>query len=481
MEAFGTSGKGGDTVQAAGGPDHTKRDRILTAVVYAVFFTAILFMHRNMTLWGDDTTKASSYDMPIMPAVKNLYFHWSSRLPIEFVLMAVLKYGGFVFWKILDSLFVCFSAYVLTSLFGNVHKLEDHIAAILLSSLFPFAYTHDLTAWAAVTCGVIWPIILGFYAMIPIRRWWKGEKISRLHMVLYLSAFCYSLFLEQVCGVMLIGLTVTAVVFFRSGKKEWKSIAYMLLPVVAVLIFILTCPGDKVRFALEEETHFPDYSSIPIVQKLSMILGWTLYELYYMRYLFMIALFALLTLYLALVRGFPFDRRHVPAYFCAAFPLLIVCLGDSLIRTVPKLSHFLTLQGAWDRYRMPNENMYGSITAENYMYFGAWFPMLFSLFLLFITFAALFMTCEKGRPESYLLPFLFFLGLGSRCVLGISPSVWASGHRTAFLFFFLIIAISYSLCLKIRKVSPKAGLAACIVFLWMACGNITYAILTIKK
>lgn len=256
-------------------------DKLPFIVLFLVMLVATLF---KSTTSGDDNTFAifitGEYDSNITSIFKYWpwrYNSWSSRLIIETVLIFFAKDLP-VLWKFVDSFMYVVLAYSLSKLFVKDNKKILNWIIVLLIFCIPFGI-FSTAGWMATSLNYLWTVSLGLYALIPIRKTLDSEKIKKYEYVLFILAAIYACNFEQV------GLCIAAVyfifnIFFIINKNVKKINIVMLIIAILSLVFILVCPGNKVRVKCDTEMYYPDFANFSIFEKLEIGLVTTMQ--YYM-------------------------------------------------------------------------------------------------------------------------------------------------------------------------------------------------------
>lgn len=417
-----------------------------TGYIYLFFFLCVLLLHANMQMFQDDLGYLEKANRGILYSSAVHYITWSSRNFIELVMMITLKIG-FGFWKIVDSLMWCVFVYSICSLFGDNMKRQDVLWACILALLMPISLLDGSTGWCATTTNYFWTTILGFYALIPIKKWWENETIPKWHLWVYRIALLYAANLELVCAVLSATLLICVVVFKYENKTMYKEIRGHFLFVVLELVYILTCPGNRARYVSEVGTWFPEYKDLNLLQKISMGAGATFYQLFYTRLSIVVAMCVLLGIYL-------YGKTELRKYlWTAVVPLAVCILQGTEWLPITNQESFQALQGGFRNGCVDDAYKFGAITAQNIRQWSAWVPMIFSV-AIFLCLVVGMAICIKGKVwGTYIGAYLLIAGFGSRCIMAFTPTIWASALRTFIPFYCCLIVACFWVYRKIRNVA----------------------------
>lgn len=261
-----------------------KRLRIKGIVLlsYAVFVILLLMQHWNMTVIGDDLVYLERAKQGILYSSIEHYRVWSSRIFIEWMMMVLLN-AGFWIWKVADVAIGVIMAYSLLEVAGNGEKtIRDHWMAIMLVLCIQPLLLEGATGYCATSNNYYWTLSLAIYAMIPIKKILKDEKkkFSLLEIICYSVAFLYAANLEQMIVIFAMVMGCITIFYWRKREIPWMVKLYDILLVLESL-FIVLCPGNANRYAVEVGMWFPEYPSLDLWQKISMGMGNTLYQVLY--------------------------------------------------------------------------------------------------------------------------------------------------------------------------------------------------------
>ena len=106
------------------------------------------------------------------------YNTWTSRVVLEFVLIVLFKISK-VSWMVLQALMVTLIGYSLSKIFIKDNKKELNFMLVSMILIYPLNVMAS-AGWATTTTVYTWPLALGLYALIPIKRIWNGEKMTIL-------------------------------------------------------------------------------------------------------------------------------------------------------------------------------------------------------------------------------------------------------------------------------------------------------------
>lgn len=359
------------------------------------------------------------------------YRQWTSRLPMELLTIYLTRWNPRI-WKLLNVGITVLLVRLCALLAGKQNCPKHTCLLMFLTLLFPRDMLSS-AGWITTTVNYLWPLTLGLAGLLPLR--WSNEqyctvkspaptkdrlKLPSLSFALCYLAFCFACFQEQAAAILM-----TVYILYGGyellQKEKLRPFWYLFTTTAAaILLFIITCPGNTNRACLETQTWFPEFAGFTCFQKL--LTGFITAMSYYVTCDQANLLFLLFTAVL------------IPPVFCrcnrpivravAALPFSITFFWGFTVRVITKLHLFspgplLTLL---QNDRLPE---YGGLplqflTAECLVF----------LFLLAAAAGSLYWIF--GRGISFLTAFTI-LGavICSRIILGFSPTVYVSGARTA--------------------------------------------------
>ena len=254
---------------------------------------------------------------------------------------------------------------------------------------------------------------------------------------------------EQVM-VILLGAYLTATIYFLCRKRLTPYIVLLLAVSIGSCLFTLTCPGLKVRKALEVKNWFPTWGMLDIFDKVDLAVGTTFRWILFDNNLFVI----LSCLILAICIFEKYEDRMIR--FIACIPVMLTILLGPFLNIV---SYFYPLLGLLSG----NVPYYGLVNAEtqgeSYLivqYLTLIVPIMCIIVELFLL---------QDTLEAFLVTFVLIgSGVASRLAMGYSPTIYASGYRTCTVMSYCIIsAVIFTMNNHIRNVERKENKRSVLV------------------
>lgn len=377
-------------------------------------------------MYGDDIwfkNISSSGDYNLVTYLSWRYATWTSRMVIEAIEILGVSIPVLL-WRVLNTIvIVTIGVFLSKILVREEHRLGGNIAIVSLMLLYPYM---DVISVGVVAGSVnyFWPFAFGLIAIYPLRKIADGKKIKGYEYILYVIALIVGSNQEQMCFTLL--AVYLAFAIHMVVRKKVKPFVLVQLGVcILSLMIILTCPGNACRTAQETTTWFPEYASFSFLQKAELGVSAVLSKLFLTdnKLLFVLSFLVFILVW----------QRHkkVSYSIIAAIPLLLLTALSALY-TVSDAYEILTkLFGIVKADGIINAETVHS--AEAYLVL---FSMLFACGCLLFS---LYILLGKGI-HSIIAIGMILIGLSTKAVMGFSPTIWASGERTAFYLMFAILA-----------------------------------------
>lgn len=418
----------------------------LTAVFFLVLLAVQGCIHPD---FGDDLTYARVWmEKPLHVFLKDRYDWWSSRVVIEAVMMPLVA-GNSLIWRALNIVMILLLVWITADLFGVRDKLEAQAIFFTLMWIVPLGSLSS-AGWITTTVNYLWCLVLGLVAMRPIKHWLTEEKCPKWEYIVCPLCVLYAANMEQM-GAILLGVYLVFGLYLLVDKRKLSPfyVAQLVL-IVASLYFILSAPGNRNRTNQEIERFFPEFAEMGVGAKLLM--GFLENAHYYIAgghdkvcYLFACLAGVLFLCFAAKERGIL--RRLVAfcplaAYWCCAhlFPFLLYEVNISRARNL---------------FGVLSENR--QVPGQSY-FSGSMIAIQATAYLLVLVCVAVTIYFLHGKSSETLLQ-LLILGAGftSRLIMGFSPTIYASGDRTAiFCSMAILIVVLRNLQLWLQR-KPKTG------------------------
>jgi hypothetical protein len=456
-----------------------KRKKVGCYLLVAAFFIwAHSFTEAN---YSDDAWFSTMLDQYSILGFLNWRFHtWSSRVILEGILV-VLAHNDFIVWRILDIL-VCL---LLVWAISQILDMQDWHAPLWITlslCLLPVGILCP-AGWIATSTNYLWPLTAGMVSLVPLVRSLRGDtaqvdtsnkQLRILKKIASLLMLVVAANQEQIAavlfGVYLCHLIGWYVVKRREMTQQMNAIEYEKKPQVypflpelvillASLAFIVLCPGNTSRNIQEMSSWFPEYPNYSMGERLLM--GMLDTVAYFgagrAKQIILIVFVGILILVLdykylkwSKVRDIEplkaLMRWGFSAIFGEAVLLALVLLGFPVRHMI-------------EEGRLYHPSFYYDLMANRYLpqhdqclYQNWQIALELGLYgLAFLAILGLLWAVADSEKEAVCMIVLTVLAMGSKAMLGFSPTVYASGYRTAFVGSVILLVLGLHLLQKLPK------------------------------
>ncbi|MCQ2538880.1 MAG: DUF6056 family protein [Acetatifactor sp.] len=411
-------------------------------LIIAVGFLILHFFFKAGT--HDDAWFATALDEKgLFEFLSYRYIHWTSRLPIEAVIVLLARWNPLI-WRICDTLILLLLIYECNTLFGkkNAASIAQFAMLLLLLPILMMSFA----GWVATTANYLWAITIGIYTLLPVRKWFGGENLKGWEWVLSCLACVFACSHEQMAAVLVIGYALIGGYALYSRKKVPAILIVYGFIAIGMMIMILLCPGNASRSVIETETWFPEFAGFSLGDKfvtgvLTTFSFFISCEEYNLIFLFLVCVLVLAVWDTAEKR----ILRYIPLYAFVVTAIWGLC-GRVFVNL--GLTTRIYWVGLLQNVRISSMSAYsaGHIFLECLVFLSVIAAVMVSLYLV----------C--GRTLEFLCAAIILCAaFCSRMIMGMSPTVYASGSRTASPACIFMLAIAYLCGQKIGKKSLRTG------------------------
>ena len=372
---------------------------------YVILYLVFLAVHLALPLnWGDDKIFLSkSADAGLFE------FLQGSARPFTDGLTYIFSRFHFL-WRFLNPVVLTVLVWVIPKILPsqNIHK------ALPLLAVYPTMCMVD-AGFVATTVNYLWPITFGVISLLPLKNLIYGQKTSIALCVAIVPLMLYATNMQQMCVVMLVTLTAGNIFFlFKRKIKPYLLLQNLVVAGMTVYSYYLNTVGENNRMVRETGRYFPEFLSLNIFEKLELGFSSTFYGLTSQIY-FPLAMSLGFMIFLC-VRSF---KQETKLRILSVIP--------------PVLSVILCFASPYIFGELKNYKMQKAVYSFE--------PVADVLFVIIgVCVIVSIMSLVKSKSNKIYCLCVLALGLGSRVMMGLSPTVWASGCRT-----FSIMLISFIL------------------------------------
>ena len=391
---------------------------------FIVLFFVIFFLHLYMApnIMDDTYFGAVLDNSTLTDWLHSRYNVWSSRLLMETFLVAFLHIN-IIWWKIADSLIIVLLGYSLSKLFIKKDFRKNNWLITILIVLFPLELLSS-SGWLTTTINYLWPLTMGLFALIPIKKILNNERISKIGYILYPLALIYGVNQEQM-ALVIFAICVLTFIYQLTQKKFNFYVLLMILISFTSLVFIMTCPGNYARFTFEINRWYIDYNMLSFIDKIVLGVTSTMSHFLLKPIILFVLTSAMLFTYVfnnykklsyRVIASIPFLSGILTSVFCNIAYVISISKGDAI-----------------DYYSQAF-----LLNATNFYNPLAYLPLILYLAVIGTFIISLYLVF-KNTYKSVLTILIFTAGLCTRLIMGFSPTIFVSTYRPDIFMCFSII------------------------------------------
>lgn len=416
-------------------------------MVFVLFVAVVLTIAWTQGLRsGDDMMYRDALrEKRLFEYVAHRYQIWSGRFLIDSTTVAMVQ--SVTLWRLCTTAMTTLLFGMLAYYLGAARRPLQ--MAMLCAGLFLIDAEVARPAfwWMTGSFNYAWPLALATVALLPFAR----PDLPRRVFLLTLPAAVYACNHEQV-GLLLLGLeAVLAVWLWRQGRLRAWHVAQMAVGAVSLLT-VLLAPGTSARFGVHTTYWFPQYLQLDLVERV--------FSGFQLAFGHVFAAGNAITFLLAIVLlGVVWQRtRDLVDRALAVAPLVLFSLpmaaqligpGRTEANRLLQLANVPAGRTGRDRFQEFWIGLAGN-AVEPMLYLHFLFCCIGTLCMGMGLYRALAHDARWGRG---LAPLLWTAGICSTAMVGMSPSLYASGAR---IFFFQDMLSLVLLCAVMAQL-PSRG------------------------
>ena len=347
--------------------------------------------------------------------VYDMYFHWSSRTLVNFIMYQCEAHGNWLFlFLVFCNLMVLLNS--LKTIFNNEDVKIVNLALCFVVLCFPFNYLSG-AGWIATSTTYLFPICIAIYASTSIFIVDEGYYY-KIRIVCLFLATLYASNNEQVMVVIALLFFVKIIELMKNNsllKKQGKILIIQFFAIVINLLWFVFSPGNKARSVSETKSWFNNFNSLNIFNKIDigyMQLG---QHLLFGNLLWVLMITIIPMIYVMVT----YKRTNMNfKEVINAIMALIVLIGCNIIFDL------YTLKGRFGRLLVfPKRGLfYNGINLFAIIQFVIYTIFLILLFNNFKYF--------YSKKNIWLMLAMYVGGVLSKLMVGLSPTSFISGTRT---------------------------------------------------
>ena len=391
---------------------------------FLLLFVIAVIVHILLPVnWGDDKVFRVSTAVPFAQ-----FMQGKARPLTDGLTFIFSRYN--ILWRISNPFILVLMAKSLTDLIpAKNKKLTTFLFCTL--PLYPTMAMVD-AGFIATNINYLWPITFALVNLLVFQKIYSEG--FRIYYILVLPLLLYALNMEMMTVVLSFTFLFGISVMLTKKKFHLFALIQAALSIgSAITAYTRNLNGDNSRMAREIARYFPEFESLTLFNKIELGFSSTFYGMT-MRGTWAAIGFIAFSAFLA-VTVFIF-KKSIFQKVVAVFPCLFAIVFTILSFTPVKYnSIFLLLTGK-------------SKNTEFYL-FEPVPDILFIVIAICVLATVAFLLEDKLEVlKAYLI---LGVGLGSRMIMGFSPTVWASGYRTFAIFFITIVIVTVMIADKCYK------------------------------
>ena len=413
------------------------KDFIFKILPFAVYTVLIIIMHRKMVAFGDDAYFAIALqNNNLFNWIIERYNNWSSRIFIETIMVIILNMG-FKVWVVSDIAVFLIIPYVIRKIFNEKNDTKIDWLICMVSFCIPIN-CYNSAGWVSTLLNYLWPLAFGLLLCIPIKKNFNNEKISIIENIIFIISIVISANQELMAGIL--AILYTAILCYNIIKRKRNNYIILYTILIALsIIFITCCPGNYVRNTSEIQTWFPNYIMFNFIDKIQLAI------ISMMKYISIDGRIISILMSIIIVYGVFVTNK---SKFCRSIAI-IQLLGNVPLRFVSKVIPNNIITNKIDIFSSTD------LVINPFSYDNLMIYLIFSYYIIILGCIGISIySIFKNSNKSVIALSIFSLGLISRLVMGISPTVYASAERTS-LFLYGAFAILIVYILKDLKEQGK--------------------------
>lgn len=429
---------------------------------FFVLFITMFILHTFMYSDGDDDffrVQLDSYN--IFDYLIMRYKTWSSRIVVE-ALFVVVTHLPFIVWCVIDSLALSFMGITISKIFNNQGKQNINWLIVSILLLLPY---HDMSSagYVCTTIAYVWTSTALLYNLYVLKKILNKEKITIWeHFISFICLFLTISFEQTLC--LLLGFITLFIIYtiFKKQvdiKKQSPLYLYFIIAIL-MLVFTLSCPGNNLRSLSEIEYWYPEYAWLSTLSK--VYLGLVPMMAVFLKNGVVLAIFSFVLCY-SIFKKYNNSILRTLSVIQLCFFLFLGPLKNIMLVVFPSIEKYLVIINSY--------NVVPTLTC-NYILAFLITSIIFLIGLILLYFAF---------NRNLLAPIIYLASLASRFIIGLSPTIFVSGARTAFFAYIGIIILIFMLMKSLDDNKIKSNIKYAITSIAILnVLNILYTLIIIK-
>lgn len=370
----------------------------------------------SAVLYGDDLVYIHNLDgKSVLQWCKEFYCNWGGRVPLQ-LLDIMFLYHSIKLWRFFNTVIMTvYTVYTvkIAKLFNK--DITDKSLfllttfQIILFIFMPQPTFNDGAIWITGSFNYLLPCAMLVMSLYPFIANIKEVKISKLGYILsYLSVFlcCYA---EQTAAVFICMALICLLIQFIQKKCVSKELVALLIFGFINCVVMFMAPGNQVRYDAELICWYQTFDTYNMFDKIVVGLIHTMKVLMQNGFIYI----AILLLFMGLM-AYRKDKELMLSYLFLCF---ITFVNYHLV-------YNLTDEVVWQIYSVRTLLAIGMI---------CFWILYFSWFLFYLL--------KNDMNLAIISSLLWLATFCAGIVMGMSPTIYASGLRVFFVCYILLILL----------------------------------------
>lgn len=413
------------------------KDKIFKNYYPFIIFGIIFFIAQCFIVLypGDDTyfIDAVTQHKNIFDFVAMRYETWSGRIASEFFI-AIFSMLNLWIWKIINTIFAVMFLILISHVikitilknYSNINKIVDYFVCLSFF-IIPISVTTRSCSWFTGSFYYLWPTVFCLIGMLPYLYKLYNKELSGKLKILVIASVFYASYMEQTAAVLLCFGILTSIYLYIKNK-EIDSFFIIENIIVSVNLFIYKLsPGNIQRIIKETNTWYPNFNELSFLDKVYQGINWTHSHLIRESTVIMLLISSLL--FIIYIN----NNKHRKVY------VEIIAFIPSLffIGSMMPINKIISATTSYE-YNFDVENILSKI------FFNPMSSIISSSIsaLVMLSLIGFIFVTIKNKNDRYICLILYLASLSSGYILGLSPTIFASGPRIFFMSNILLIIIS---------------------------------------
>ena len=405
-------------------------------VSYIILFLAFFVLSCYIVNLGDDWVLKDGIERykSFFGWAKFFFHNWGGRVIPLGVLVLLLQMPELVFHLVDAFAWVLLLNYM-KRIFDSDNRISNNVfffvIPLMIFVLIPASILNGTVFWKCANVLYLWGSATLLIAIYPFIRQIQGRRIETIDYVLSFIAILYTSSFEQ-AGVLLCVVCIVITMYsFYINYLNWK-IVFLLLLTLASTIFFVKSPGNDVRIYAETIGWLQNYGMYSFVEKIV----WGIW--YFITNIEKNGAFIVLILASTVTYIMHFNRpRKDPVLICAYVMLsyFTICTLNQVGLTNSEKGYFIS-----DIFK------FWTVDSQEFDLSLSLAILSIIHFIAYVYLGCCILTIISSELE--IIGFAFYLGaIATMCIMGFSPTVYASGSRPHFL------CCLFFICIEIRLIS----------------------------